>query len=67
MLLYHDNQLQQVEVFYKGQSHGFLIPVNLHVNARVRRDKSTGTHLQADESDHIYQGGKLWSVKKDND
>lgn len=65
VLLYHQNQLEKVEVLCKGQSHGCLTPVNLHVNARVRRDKRTGTHLHTAESADIYHGGKLWSVKKD--
>jgi putative transposase len=65
ILLYHEDQLETVEVLCKGQSHGFLTPVNLHVNARVRRDKSTGTHLHTAHSDNIYQGGRLWSARKD--
>jgi len=27
-----------VEITFKGQSYGFLNPLDLHVNCRVRRD-----------------------------
>ena len=57
-LLYHENDLQKVEVFDKQQSHGFLVPVDLHVNCRVKRDKNKNTELESTHND--YQGGGLW-------
>jgi hypothetical protein len=59
LLLYHENQPQQVQVFLNHKSHGFLVPVDLHVNCRVKRDRNKSTELQsAAKTD--YQGGGLW-------
>jgi len=37
-LLYHDHDPQRVEVFCNGTSHGYLVPLDLNINYRVRRD-----------------------------
>lgn len=58
-LLYHEQDLQKVELFDKQQSHGFLLPVDLHVNCRVKRDKNKNTELQS-AGKAVYQGGGLW-------
>ena len=60
VLLYHENQPEQVEVIHKGQSQGFLVPVNLHVNARVKRQKGQETLLE--NTPNSYQGGELWAA-----
>lgn len=36
-LLYHDSDPCRVEVIHNGSSHGMLIPLDVHVNARVKR------------------------------
>jgi hypothetical protein len=36
-LLYHEHDPARVEIIFKGQSYGFLSPLDLHVNCRVRR------------------------------
>ncbi len=36
-LLYHDGDPSRVEVIHNGASHGMLIPLDVHVNARVKR------------------------------
>jgi putative transposase len=36
-LLYHEHDPARVEITFKGQSYGFLNPVDLQVNCRVRR------------------------------
>jgi transposase InsO family protein len=36
-LLYHDHDPARVEIQFNGQCHGFLTPVDLNVNCRVRR------------------------------
>jgi putative transposase len=36
-LLYHDHDPARVEIHLEGQSHGFLTPLDLNVNCRVRR------------------------------
>lgn len=46
-LLYHDHDPLRVEIRYEGRHYGFLVPTDLHVNARVRRDRpdpSRGDH-----------------------
>jgi transposase InsO family protein len=60
LLLFHDNQPARVEVLHKQQSYGFLTPLDLHINARVKRDKNRGTDLQMAEKPSPYQGGSLW-------
>ena len=39
-LLYHDHDPARVEVHLDNLSYGFLTPVDLHVNCRVRRSRS---------------------------
>jgi transposase InsO family protein len=66
MLLYHENQPEQVEALYKNRSHGFLTPVDIHANARVKRNKDRGTELKPSDTSRIYESGKLWDIKKEN-
>jgi putative transposase len=65
-LLYHENQPKEVEVFYNHTSYGLLRLLDLHVNARVKRDKYSGTDVSFSEQASKYQGGKLWSTKGGN-
>jgi len=57
-VLYHD--YEQVEVTWQGKSYGFLVPVNLNINCRVKRDKNRATDIETSEGSH-YTGGQLWS------
>lgn len=59
-VLYHD--YEQVEVTWQGKSYGFLVPVNLNINCRVKRDKNRATDIEASEGSH-YTGGRLWSAE----
>ncbi len=36
-LLYHENDPARVELLYNGISHGMLVPLNVNINARVKR------------------------------
>lgn len=36
-LLYHESDPSRVELLFNGTSHGMLIPLNVHVNARIKR------------------------------
>ena len=58
-LLYHEQEPKEVEVFFENVSHGFLVPVDIHVNCRVKRDKNKNTQLEP-ASKTNYQGGGLW-------
>jgi putative transposase len=40
-LLYHDHDPARVEVVLDGTSYGFLVPLDLHINCRIRRDHYT--------------------------
>ncbi len=59
LLLYHEHEFQTVEVFWHQKSHGFLVPVDIHVNCRVKRDRNKNTELESAGST-VYQGGGLW-------
>jgi len=57
-VLYHD--YEQVECTWQGASYGFLVPVNLNINCRVKRDKNRATNIETTEGSQ-YTGGRLWS------
>ena len=57
-LLYHEHDPLRVEITFKGQSYGFLNPLDLHVNCRVRRDHDRYLTLHAPCTKAI-TGGKL--------
>ena len=57
-LLYHKNSPQRVEICWQQQSYGYLRPVDLHVNCRVKRDKNN--QAQITSADHQPKGGKIW-------
>jgi len=58
-LRFHEAESERVEVFSGPQSYGFLAPVNLQVNSRVKRDKDSRLVLESSE-ESAYQGGALW-------
>ena len=39
-LLYHEDRPDRVEIFYKGTSHGFLVPLDLNANFKVKRERN---------------------------
>jgi putative transposase len=59
LLLYHEHEPGQVEVFWDQKSYGLLVPVDLHVNCRVKRDRNKNTELES-SAKPVYQGGTLW-------
>jgi len=60
LLLYHEPEPEQIEVFRDQQSYGFLAPVDLAVNCRVKRDRNENATIESgDES--AYRGGELWT------
>jgi len=65
-LLYHESQPQQVEVKYQNKSFGMLVPVNLNVNCRIKRDKNNNPQIHSNTQLNEYGGGKLWSSKRIN-
>jgi hypothetical protein len=63
-LLYHADDIKRVEILYQQKSYGFLRPVNLHVNCRVKRDKNRNTQINIDADQNKYRGGSLLSAKR---
>ena len=49
-LLYHDSDPSRVEVIHNGASHGMLVPLDVHVNARVKRLNQAVDILPADNT-----------------
>jgi putative transposase len=65
-LLYHEHDPVRVEIVLKGQSYGFLHPLDLHVNARVRRDHDRYLTLH-DPSSQTMTTGRLSFRPKDQE
>jgi putative transposase len=59
-VLYHPEEPDRAEVLFKGQSYGFLVPVNLAVNCRAKRDKNNNVQVESLDSPGNYRGGSLW-------
>ncbi len=58
-LLYHKDSPQQVEARFNNQSYGFLRPVDLAVNCRVKRDRNRNTQIHGTPTP-TPTGGKIW-------
>jgi transposase InsO family protein len=65
LVLYHEKDPHRVEVFHEHKSYGLLSPVDLHINCRVKRNRDSGTDVQANDKTTKYHGGKLWSGKEE--
>jgi transposase InsO family protein len=59
LLLYHEHEPGRVEVFWEQKSHGMLVPVDLHVNCRVKRARNKNTEIES-SAKPAYKGGALW-------
>jgi transposase InsO family protein len=44
-LLYHEKDPGRIEILYNGSSYGFLVPLNPHVNIRLKRTQSRGVDV----------------------
>ena len=44
-LLYHESDPSRIEVHRNGRSYGFLVPLNLRVNYRLKRTQSKATEI----------------------
>lgn len=58
-LLYHDGDPVRVEIMQDGASHGMLVPLDVHVNARVRRFHH-GVDIIAGEPKDRIENGQLF-------
>jgi transposase InsO family protein len=64
-VLFHPEQPDRAEVVFKGESYGFLVPVNLAVNYRAKRDKNNNVQIESCETRKDYKGGSLWGREND--
>jgi len=60
-LLYHESNRENVEIAIGEKSYGMAVPVDLHVNCKVRRDKNNELESQSAGKRSDYRGGKLFS------
>jgi transposase InsO family protein len=58
-LLYHRTDMGRVEARLNQKSHGFLRPVDLAVNCRVKRDRNKNTQIQPAVPSRP-RGGQVW-------
>lgn len=59
LCLYHEDAPDRIEVMLNQQSYGFLVPVDLHINCRVKRDNNKITQIESTTPSN-YHGGALW-------
>jgi len=70
-ILYHESDPDRIEIRFGKQSYGYLLPVDIHVNCRVKRHNHKTVLVATENQGQIlnlsspYQGGKLWSGKKE--
>jgi len=50
----------RAEVLFKEESYGFLVPVNLAVNCRAKRDRNNNVQIESSKPAKDYKGGSLW-------
>ena len=62
-VLYHDSDPDRIEIRFGKQSYGYLAPVDVHVNCRVKR-RDGKTVLETQDGQKTYRGGQLWSSNK---
>jgi putative transposase len=58
-LLYHEADPARVELLWNGTSYGMLVPLDVHVNAKVRRTHDTIDIVPAGDATH-YRGGRVF-------
>ncbi len=61
-VLYHENDPDRIEIRFAKHSYGYLLPVDIHINCRVKRHDHK-TVLEKPEIEKSYRGGRLWHDK----
>ncbi|MFC1833759.1 Mu transposase C-terminal domain-containing protein, partial [Thermodesulfobacteriota bacterium] len=64
-VLFHPEEPDRAEVLFKGESYGFLVPVNLAVNCRAKRDRNNNVQIESSQTANEYKGGSLWGKGDD--
>ena len=62
-LLYHESDPARVEVFFNNVTHGMLLPLDMNVNCKIRRDHVKGLDIVSGETK--YEAGKLFGEVRD--
>jgi putative transposase len=65
-ILYHDQDEGRVEIKCAKISHGFVRPVDLHVNCTVKRDRNRNPQMSAASESERYKSGSLWTQRKED-
>ncbi len=69
-ILHFQNDPDSIEIRFKGESYGYLEPLDLGVNSKAKRDK-TGEEIFLEEDDNEampnHQSGQLFSKHQDDD
>ena len=58
-LLYHEETSDRIEIKWQNKSYGIVRPVDVHVNARVKRDENNGGNIIINPTGSSYKGGNL--------
>jgi putative transposase len=58
-LLYHEGRPERVEIFHRNSSQGFLVPVDLRVNCKVKRQRDKDRMLVVEQGANRCKAGKL--------
>lgn len=61
-LLYHQHDPARVELIFAGKTYGFLSPVDVNVNYRIKRDGGV-TEIDTGNNPGKYSGGALFKRK----
>jgi len=71
-LLYHAHDPSRIEVFFSNTSHGFLVPLDLHINCHIFRHQHLTQIVPKDQkkiqkaTDH-YRNGQLFGKGENDD
>ena len=68
-LLYHKHDPKRVEALLDEKSYGFLVPLNVGINSRVRRSARQNSELvhDAPAEDQQYRGGSLFEDREESE
>ncbi len=72
-LLYNENDPSRIEVMYNNKSYGMLMPLDVHINCRIRRKQSITEIVPADNTvkaidrQQHYKAGKLFGEINNDD
>lgn len=58
-LLYHEDTPDRIEIKWQNKSYGIVRPVDVHVNARVKRDENNSGNIIINATGISYKGGNL--------